>query len=54
MALAEGLACLIVLFFGALGPVFRTDTIAKVAGAVCVIMLTGLAARAFKWTAVAD
>jgi predicted cobalt transporter CbtA len=33
------LTCLIVLAFGALGPVFRDDGVAKIVGAVCVLAL---------------
>lgn len=42
---------LAVLFFGALGPVFRSDKVADVVGVIAIVLLTGLAARALVWKA---
>ncbi len=39
---------LVILFFGALGPVFRSDTAAQVTGVIAIGLLTVLAARGFK------
>lgn len=40
---------LIILFFGSLGPVFRSEITVKYIGAACTIILAGLALTAIKW-----
>lgn len=40
---------LIILFFGSIGPIFRSDDLAKYIALPCVVILAMLAARAFQW-----
>lgn len=40
---------LFVIFGGAIGPIFRSDTTAKYISGICIVVLTALAAKAMRW-----